>query len=103
MSEQKNEIVYDGDFIKDVRKLSTEYKNKLVDFLEILKRDAFSPLLHTKPLSPPLQGLFSFRIARDYRVGFKFKSSHIIQLLVADRRDKIYKRLARKQNQRTIT
>ncbi|HEY4521776.1 MAG TPA: hypothetical protein VJH05_01400 [Candidatus Paceibacterota bacterium] len=98
MSDPKSKIVYDNDFIKDTRKLPIECQNKLADLLEVLQNDAFDPLLHTKPLSPPLQGLFSFRIVRDYRVGFKFLSNHTIQLLTADRRDKIYKRLARKQN-----
>ncbi len=98
MSNPKNEIVYDRDFLKDVRALPIEYQNKLADLLEILQEDAFDMRLHTKPLSPPLQGMFSFRIARDYRVGFKFRSSHVIQLLVADRRDKVYKRLERKQS-----
>lgn len=98
MFEPKNEVVYDKDFLKDVRKLPVECQNKIADLLEIIKGDAFDLRLHTKPLSPPLQGLFSFRITRDYRVGFKFRLNHVIQLLIADRRDKIYKRLARKQN-----
>lgn len=98
MFEPKNEIAYDKDFLKDVRKLPIECQKKLADLLEILQDDAFDLRLHTKPLSPPLQGLFSFRIVRDYRVGFKFKLNHVIQLLAADRRDRIYKRLARKQN-----
>ncbi len=96
MSVPVNEIIYDSDFIKDVRRLPVELQNKLADLLLILKRDPFDSLLHTKSLSAPLQGLFSFRITRDYRVGFKFNSSHTIQLLVADRRDKVYKRLHRK-------
>ena len=96
MSDPKSKIVYDNDFIKDTRKLPIECQNKLADLLEVLQNDAFDPLLYTKPLSPPLQGLFSFRIIRDYRVGFKFRSDHIIQLLAADRRDKIYKRLKNK-------
>ncbi|OGF78488.1 hypothetical protein A2W54_04035 [Candidatus Giovannonibacteria bacterium RIFCSPHIGHO2_02_43_13] len=96
MFDQKSEIVYDKDFLKDVRKLPVECQNKLAELLKIIESDAFDAQLHTKPLSPPLQGLFSFRIIRDYRVGFKFRSDHIIQLLAADRRDKIYKRLKNK-------
>lgn len=96
MSDQKSEIVYDVDFLKDVRKLPIECRHKLAGLLEVLKNDPFDLLLHTKPLSPPLQGFFSFRITRDYRVGFKFRSDHIVQLLAADRRDKIYKRLKNK-------
>ncbi len=97
MSNPRNEILYDKEFLRDTRKLPIKCQNKLAELLELLSNDAFDSRLHTKPLSPPLQGLFSFRIVRDYRVGFKFKSNHIIQLLAADRRDRIYKRLARKQ------
>lgn len=96
MSNQRNEVIYDRDFLKDVRKLSVEAQNKLSELLEILEEDAFHSTLHTKPLSPPLQGLFAFRINRDYRVGFKFRSAFTIHLLAADRRDKIYRRLQRK-------
>ncbi len=97
MPDRRNEVVYDNDFLKDVRKLPAECQNKLAELIEVIHDDSFDPRLHTKPLSPPLQGLFSFRITRDYRVGFKFRSDHIIQLLAADSRDKIYKRLGRKK------
>lgn len=96
MSAEVNRIFYDPSFLKDVRKLPIEYQNKLADLLEVLEQDAFDPRLHVKPLGPPLQGLFSFRITRDYRVGFKFQSSHAIKLLAADHRSKIYKRLSKK-------
>ncbi|MEK7500533.1 MAG: hypothetical protein AAB642_00190 [Patescibacteria group bacterium] len=96
MSVPENEIIYDKDFVKDTRRLPVELQNKLADLIVILGWDAFDPLLHTKPLGAPLQGFFSFRITRDYRVGFRFYSTHVVQLLAADRRDKIYKRLLRK-------
>lgn len=97
MSGTKNEIIYDTDFIKDVRRLPMKLQDKLAGLLTVFERDLFDPLLHTKPLSAPLQGFFSFRITRDYRVGFKFHSAHIVRLLAADRRDRIYKRLLRKR------
>ncbi|MDP1688958.1 MAG: type II toxin-antitoxin system RelE/ParE family toxin [bacterium] len=96
MSDQRNEIVYDKDFLKDVRKLPEESQSKLAELIEILEEDVFDSRLHTKPLSAPLQGMFSFRITRDYRVGFKFLSTHTIKLLAVDNRDKIYKRLRRR-------
>ncbi len=96
MSDPRNEIFYEKDFLQDSRKLPAECQHKLAGLLEILQDDPFDSRLHTKPLSAPLQGLFSFRITRDYRVGFKFRATRVIQLLAADRRDKIYKRLLRK-------
>lgn len=96
MSIPRNEIIYDRDFIKDVRRLPKELQSKLAELLEVIQKDPFNPQLHTKPLSAPLQGMFSFRITRDYRVGFKFHTVRAIQLLAAGRRDKIYKRLQKK-------
>lgn len=96
MSARRFEVLYDGDFLKDVRRLPGECQEKLSELLEIIRYDPFDPRLHTKPLAAPLQGLFSFRITRDWRVGFKFKTREAIQLLAADRRDKIYQRLLRK-------
>lgn len=93
MSDPRNEIIYDKSFLKDIQKFPAECQNKLSELMEILREDPWDSRLHTKPLSAPLQGIFSFRITRDYRAGFKFRAAHVIQLLAADRRDKIYKRL----------
>ncbi len=90
-----NDISYGSGFLKDVRALPSEAQEKLVKLLDMLRRDAFDAQLHTKALSAPLVGRFSFRITRDWRVGFRFIAPRSIQLLVADRRDRIYKRLAR--------
>lgn len=96
MSAPRFEVIYDRDFFKDVRALPAKLQDRLSELLEILRKDPFEPRLHTKPLGAPLQGLFSFRITRGWRVGFKFKTAETIQLLALDRRDKIYKRLQRK-------
>lgn len=96
MSAPRFEVLYDRDFLKDVRVLPAKLQDKLTDLLEVLREDPFDSQLHTKPLAAPLQGLFSFRITRGWRVGFKFKTPETVQLLAADRRDKIYERLRRK-------
>lgn len=96
MSDPQNEIIYEKDFRSDVYDLPRKVQDKLGFFIEIARENAFDSRLHTKPLGPPLQGVFSFRITRDYRVGFEFTRSHIIRLLIADTRDKIYQRLLRK-------
>lgn len=96
MSVPANEFIYDKDFIKDVRNLPRRIQNKLSRLLEILKENVFDPRLHTKPLSSPLKGMFSLRVTRDYRAGFKIRAPRVIQLLAVDTRDKIYQRLLRK-------
>lgn len=97
MSDYRNEVFHDQDFLQDVRRLPVEAQRKLSWLIELLGEDAFDSRLHTKPLSVPLQGIFSFRITRDYRVAFKFRGDRMIQLLLADKRDKIYERLKRRQ------
>lgn len=96
MSDQ-NEVIYEDDFRKDVRALPSAIQDALASLIEILREDLFDSRLHTKPLGPPLQGLFSFRITRGYRVGFELSGPHTVRLLLVDTRDNIYRRLRRKR------
>lgn len=96
MSILENEVIYDKGFLKDASDLPAALQKELSELIEILKQNPFDHRLHTKQLGAPLQGMFSFRITRGYRVGFRFCASHKIQLLAVDRRDKIYKRLERR-------
>ena len=98
MPAPRNEIWYGSDFARDVKKLPSSIQKKLSEFLEILRSDAFDPRLHSKPLSVPLQGIFTFRITRNYRVAFEFSGPFQIKLLLTDRRNQIYKRLQTKNN-----
>ena len=59
--------------------------------LELLREQPFHPSLHSKRLSGPLLGLFSFRITRDWRVMFQFTSAMTIQLLRVAHRSDIYR------------
>ena len=97
MSGPENEVIYDKDFLKDVRRLPAGLHEKISDFIDVLRHDPFDPRLHTKPLSAPLQGMFAFRVSRDYRIGFKFSASHVIHLLAAANRDAIYQKLQRRR------
>jgi mRNA-degrading endonuclease RelE of RelBE toxin-antitoxin system len=97
MSGHPNEVIYEDDFRKDVRALPVALQDELAEHIEILREDLFDPRLHTKPLGPPLQGLFSFRITRGYRVGFTLSGPHTVRLLLVDTRDTIYRRLRRKR------
>ncbi len=92
---EKGRIFYGKNFLRDAQRLPKEAQQKLASLLEILADDPFDPRLHGKALGPPLRGKFSFRITRDWRVGFEFLDAHTIHLLAAERRDRIYKRLER--------
>lgn len=43
-------IIYTRHFLKSVRKLPTKIQDKLATRLELLQKNPFHPLLHTKPL-----------------------------------------------------
>lgn len=85
------QIVYSNYFIKTVRKLPVKQQEKLTELLEILKKNPFYPLLHTKSLSEQLTGFYSFRITREWRVIFQFIAPEKIQLVEVGHRKDIYK------------
>lgn len=93
--EERNDIIFADRFWKDAGKLPKEAQEKLPELFGMLAENAFDPELHTKPLRPPLNGRYSFRITRDWRVVFRFVGDHGIKVLMADNRDKIYQRLKR--------
>jgi len=97
MSVPLNEIIYEKDFRKDVLRLPNKVQDKLASLIGILRENAFDERLHTKSLGPPLQGAFSFRIIRGYRVCFEFVAPYTVKLLIADTRGNIYRRLLRKR------
>ena len=96
MSVPENENIFDSHVAKDIRRLPADIQEDLSVLLELLKENPYHSLLHTKRLSAPLQRLFSFRIGRNYRGGFKFYAPHTLLLLGVDRRDKIYGKLKRR-------
>ncbi|MBI2591242.1 MAG: type II toxin-antitoxin system mRNA interferase toxin, RelE/StbE family [Candidatus Brennerbacteria bacterium] len=87
----KYKIIYGNKFIASAKKLEKPLKKKLDSQLLVLSENPFYPTLHTKPLSGPLKGAYSFRIGRDYRIIFIVHSNNIIQLLLAAHRKDIYK------------
>lgn len=93
--EERNEIEYGDGFFKDMRRLPRGVVGKLILLLELLRENTFDSRLHAKPLGAPLKDKYSFRITRDWRVGFMFTGPQRIKLLIADHRDKIYERMRR--------
>ncbi len=91
----KNEIEFGDGFLRDVKRLPKEVVRKLGFLVEYLREDAFDPRLHAKPLGTPLADKYSFRITRDWRVGFMFTGISRIKLMLADHRSKFYERMKR--------
>lgn len=84
-------LVYDQKFVKEVKKLPKNQQLKLAKLLEILAENPFNTSLHTKQLSPPLQGLFSFCVSREYRTLFRFLDADSIFLTHVKHRKDIYR------------
>lgn len=78
-------------FTKSVKKLPGAQHVKLSFLLKELSRDPFSPILHSKPLTGALTGKYSFRINREWRVIFRFRSPNEISLIRAIHRKDAYR------------
>jgi len=85
-------VIYGGSFLKSARKLPSRQQKKLADLIPSLQKNPFNPLLHSKPLSGPLSGLYSFRITRDWRVIFQFVNIDTIRILLVGHRKDIYQK-----------
>ena len=84
-------ISYGVRFLKSARTLPKVQQRKLAGLLELLQSNPYNPLLHTKPLTNELAGLYSFRITRDWRVIFRFDSPIEIVLVDVGNRKDIYR------------
>ena len=84
-------IEYDRTFLKEVKKLPLSQQRLLAQKLLILTNNPFDTRLHTKQLSTPLEGIFSFRITREYRVLFRFVDAEHIFVFSAKHRKDIYR------------
>jgi len=84
-------LIYNKNFLKSAKKLPKNLQEKLAKQLELLQQNPFHSILHSKPLTGPLVGFYSFRITRDWRTIFQFKNPEIIKLIEAGHRKDIYR------------
>jgi addiction module RelE/StbE family toxin len=82
---------YSDQFFDQSKRLPGSIQNKLARLLELLAKDPFHPLLHSKKLSGNLNQSYSFRITRDWRVIFYFENPETIKLLKVGNRKDIYR------------
>ena len=85
------QIIYGQHFLKSAKKLPIKIQDKLARQINLLQKNPFHPLLHTKSLTSSLSGFYSFRITRDWRVIFQFREAEIINLIEVAHRKDIYK------------
>ncbi len=84
-------VIYDKSFLKQAKILPQKTSAKLADLIILLKDSPFHNLLHTRPLAGKLEGFFSFRITRDWRVIFLFLDQTTIHLITVKHRKDIYR------------
>ena len=85
------EVVFHPQFRRSARGLPELQQHKLAVLIERLRDDPYDSLLHTKRLSAPLVGLFSFRITRDWRALFRFIDERTVQLTQVAHRSDVYR------------
>ncbi len=90
--------IFDGELMKRVDftsryvkapvKLPQDQEEKLARLVEILRKDQFHYLLHTKQLTGKMPSYYSFRVSRDWRAIFHFIGDEVVELTdVAHRKD----------------
>lgn len=84
-------VRFDSRFLRQVQKLPQAERYKLSRLVVFVSENVFDPRLHTKKLGPPLEGQYSFRITRDWRVIFRFTSETEIFLTRVEHRKDIYR------------
>ncbi|MBI2097917.1 MAG: type II toxin-antitoxin system RelE/ParE family toxin [Candidatus Vogelbacteria bacterium] len=84
-------LIFGQSFIRSAKLLDKNLQSRLRRSLDLLAKEPFSSLLHTKPLTGELKSFYSFRLGRDYRVIFKFLSAETIHLLKVGHRKNIYR------------
>ena len=84
-------VGFDKIFLKEVKRLPVPQQKLLAQKINLLVSNPFDTRLHTKSLSTPLQGIYSFRVTREYRVLFRFVSAEEIMLLTVKHRKDVYR------------
>ena len=84
-------VIVGSQFAKDAGHLPEPVQKKLAILIVVCSNNPFDTRLHTKPLSGPMQGLFSFRVGRDYCALFRFVDPTTIFLSRVGSRKDIYR------------
>ena len=85
------EVIFGNDFIKSVGLLPQQAHKKLSVSLGFLQQSIFHPLLHAKKLEGALDGVYAFRLSRDWRVIFELIDRDVVRLLRVKHRKDAYR------------
>lgn len=84
-------VLYGPRFWKQAGGLPRNQQDKLARLLPFLAANPFDSRLHTKHLKQPLEGRYTFRVTRDWRVTFHFVDHETVRLLEVKHRSDIYR------------
>lgn len=84
-------VVFSAKAMKRVALLPSRTASAFAQLLLLLREEPFSAKLHTKALSGRLSGLYSFRIARDWRCIFSLRDQETIWIVDVGHRREIYR------------
>lgn len=85
------ELLYGPRFWKQAGSLPKAQQEKLSRLIPLLIANPFDSRLHTGHLKAPLQGIYAFRITRDWRATFRFVNQTTVRLLEVKHRKDIYR------------
>lgn len=71
-------IFYDSDFVKSVKKLPPQIRNKFKESELVFRIDPFSPQLKTHKLHGKMKNYYAFSLNYKYRVIFKLIEKNIV-------------------------
>lgn len=83
-------VVYTDEFKKQFKKLPKHIQDSYQAQEELIKENPFDSRLHAKPLEG-YDGVFSFRVTRDYRVFFRITEHTIFICLTIRHRKDVYR------------
>lgn len=84
-------IRYADSFLKEARRLPKGIQDLLLTQTERFGANPRDPRLHTKILHGRLEGKFSFRVTRNYRVIYRIEDRDQYTFLIIDDRKDIYR------------
>lgn len=84
-------VEYSSYFVKSFQKMPRIIQEKAAELEEILKKDPSDSQLHQKRLKGRLKGLQSFRITKNYRILFAWKTKNIALFYESADRQYIYR------------
>jgi len=84
-------VIRTDSFERSLEDLPSDVQQRAEEQITFLIADLRDPRLHVKKLRKPLDGVYSFRITRNYRALFYFNVENDVIVFDVDNRKDIYR------------